>query len=107
MTLQLTTVTGDDLAERMAAAAAIVGEAECVRVRADPAIFYPVRQNLGATPRDSRPDPYAAARQICACCPVREPCADLGELVSYGYGMWGGLDPAERRQRAARRWDAR
>jgi hypothetical protein len=50
-------------------------------------------------------DPWAAARRICAACPMRARC--LESALSYGkanqYGMVGGLDPWERRQLLKRR----
>lgn len=50
-------------------------------------------------------DPYAAARKVCAICTVREECYRLSlDFVAAGdnYGFFGGLSPAERRQRRAR-----
>jgi WhiB family redox-sensing transcriptional regulator len=47
-----------------------------------------------------RPSPYDRARQVCASCPVVEPCALAG--AHEAHGMWGGLTPAERRRQRRR-----
>lgn len=52
----------------------------------DPEIFFP--------PGD---DPATQARQICRQCPVRDDCLDYALDAGEQYGIWGGLDPAERR----------
>ena len=49
------------------------------------------------------------ARQVCAACPVRQPCLDYAITNRITYGIWGGLTERERRAprsgwvRAARR----
>jgi WhiB family transcriptional regulator, redox-sensing transcriptional regulator len=49
------------------------------------------------------------ARQVCAACPVRQPCLDYAISNRITYGIWGGLTERERRAlrsgwvRAARR----
>ncbi|HZR48126.1 MAG TPA: WhiB family transcriptional regulator [Streptosporangiaceae bacterium] len=53
---------------------------------ADPELFFP--------PGD---DPAAEARQICSQCPVRDDCLAYALDAGEQYGIWGGLDPAERR----------
>jgi len=40
------------------------------------------------------------ARQVCARCPVRQPCLDYAISNAIIYGIWGGL--AERERRALR-----
>jgi hypothetical protein len=70
--------------------------AACLRV--DPEIFYPV---------DERPHSpaVAAAKRVCAGCPVRKIClADVmaGEDPARRWGITGGLTPAERSARYAR-----
>ena len=40
------------------------------------------------------------ARQVCAVCPVRQPCLDYAITNRIAYGVWGGL--AERERRAMR-----
>jgi WhiB family transcriptional regulator, redox-sensing transcriptional regulator len=37
------------------------------------------------------------ARQVCARCPVREPCLDYAVTNRIAYGVWGGLTGRERR----------
>ena len=37
------------------------------------------------------------AKQICAGCPVRQPCGDYGLEHSSLNGMWGGLSERQRR----------
>ena len=37
------------------------------------------------------------ARQVCARCPVREPCLDYAISNRIAYGIWGGLTERERR----------
>ena len=37
------------------------------------------------------------ARQICAACPVREPCLDYAISNRIVHGVWGGLSERERR----------
>jgi WhiB family redox-sensing transcriptional regulator len=39
---------------------------------------------------------YAAARAVCAGCPVRQECLDYALENREPYGMWGGLAPMER-----------
>ena len=38
-----------------------------------------------------------AARQICAGCPVREPCLDYAISHGITHGIWGGLTERDRR----------
>ena len=37
------------------------------------------------------------ARQVCAGCPVRQPCLDYAITNRITYGIWGGLTERERR----------
>jgi WhiB family transcriptional regulator, redox-sensing transcriptional regulator len=37
------------------------------------------------------------ARQVCAGCPVRQPCLDYAITNRITYGVWGGLTERERR----------
>jgi WhiB family transcriptional regulator, redox-sensing transcriptional regulator len=37
------------------------------------------------------------ARQVCAACPVREPCLDYAISNRISHGIWGGLTERERR----------
>ncbi len=75
-------------------------QAECVRVGAPLTWFYPPPANNGRIPNSEMPDPYANARAVCAACPVRAECAAYDLEVngrSNPQGMWGGLDPDERK----------
>ena len=38
------------------------------------------------------------ARQVCAACPVRQPCLDYAITNQITHGIWGGLTERERRQ---------
>lgn len=38
------------------------------------------------------------AKQVCATCPVREPCLDWAMGTGEQEGVWGGLTPEERRR---------
>ncbi len=48
---------------------------------------------------DAMWDPYyaASAKDVCATCSARVDCLDYALRVSEPLGIWGGLDPAERR----------
>jgi WhiB family redox-sensing transcriptional regulator len=37
------------------------------------------------------------ARQVCAACPVRQPCLDYAITNRIAHGIWGGLTERERR----------
>jgi WhiB family redox-sensing transcriptional regulator len=51
----------------------------------DPEIFFP-----------SYGDPSAAARRVCANCPVRIDCLEYA-VDADEFGIWGGLDQEQRR----------
>jgi hypothetical protein len=57
--------------------------AQCAET--DPELFFPPKG-----------DPATAARAICRRCPVREDCLAYALDAGEEYGIWGGLDPAER-----------
>jgi WhiB family transcriptional regulator, redox-sensing transcriptional regulator len=40
----------------------------------------------------------AAAKEICAACPVREVCLQYSLSTNQSDGVWGGLDAQERRR---------
>lgn len=61
---------------------------------ADPAVFFhPTYERGGArTARD------AAAKTLCAHCPVVSQCRTHALTVREPYGVWGGLSPEDRRE---------
>lgn len=84
------------LADRIDAAADVFKHAAC-RGK-PPSLFFPDLSNRGGRiPEGGRPDPYADARPICDRCPVRAGCLDFALDGREDYGMWGGLDPDERK----------
>lgn len=42
-------------------------------------------------------------RAVCATCPVRAKCLDISLITGEAWGIWGGLDPDERANLAAKR----
>jgi WhiB family redox-sensing transcriptional regulator len=52
----------------------------------DPEIFFPANG-----------DPATEARQVCGRCPVTAECLAYSLSNNEAYGIWGGLDPEERR----------
>lgn len=54
---------------------------------ADPDLFYPASEEAAA-----------AAKAICAVCPVREPCLEHAITAREKQGVWGGLTERERRR---------
>jgi Transcription factor WhiB len=44
-----------------------------------------------------RGEPAGPARQVCAACPVREPCLEYALSNRITHGIWGGLTERERR----------
>lgn len=59
------------------------------------ALFHPTRNDS--------PWVVAAAKSICAVCPVREECLDYALEANETVGIWGGLGAKERRPLARRR----
>lgn len=57
----------------------------CVNVD-DPDVFYPADGSRGTK-----------ARRICDRCPVRAECLEYALASDEEFGIWGGLDPRERR----------
>src|SRR5262249_27100243 len=69
-----------------------------------PRAFCCALAGAGGVPRHrsggvlSRPGESAGpARQVCAACPVRQPCPDYAITNRIAYGVWGGLTERERR----------
>jgi WhiB family transcriptional regulator, redox-sensing transcriptional regulator len=60
------------------------GRAACTT--ADPETFFPVGN-----------EPNAAAKQYCARCPVCDSCRDYALAAGEEFGVWGGLNEAERK----------
>ena len=59
-------------------------QAACRGVRIE--VFFP-----------GRGETAGPARQVCAQCPVRQPCLEFAVSNRIGYGIWGGLTERERR----------
>lgn len=57
---------------------------------ADPDLFFPIS---GAGPALEQ---AAAAKTICAGCPVRRDCLTYATFTRQQYGIWGGLTEDER-----------
>ena len=55
--------------------------------RNDPDLFF--KEGQGGNNRE--------AKQACAMCPLRDPCATYALLADEKEGVWGGLSPRERR----------
>jgi WhiB family redox-sensing transcriptional regulator len=85
-----TFAAGDDLpAALLAEAAADTKRSWRARghcAETDPELFFP--------PRDG---PADEARAICGSCAVRRQCLAYAITADEPYGIWGGLDPGERR----------
>ncbi len=58
---------------------------------ADPDLFFPVS---GAGPALAQ---AAAAKAVCAACPVRRECLTYAIFTRQQHGIWGGLTEDERR----------
>jgi WhiB family redox-sensing transcriptional regulator len=68
-----------------------VGDAACREAGVDPELFFPVSES-GPGARQA-----AAAKAICARCPVLAQCRDWAVLAGEPAGIWGGTTPEERR----------
>jgi WhiB family redox-sensing transcriptional regulator len=53
----------------------------------DPDLFHP-----------DRGEAIQPAKQVCATCPVRQPCLDYALAMKIQHGVWGGLSERERRR---------
>ena len=49
-------------------------------------------------PREDKHRREAAARALCAACPVQLDCRDYALVVQEPHGIWGGLNELERRR---------
>ncbi|MFD0887055.1 WhiB family transcriptional regulator, partial [Streptosporangium algeriense] len=69
--------------------------ADCQSV--DPELFFPrVADTRGGERAETRA--YAAARKVCARCPVQQECRAYALDRDERHGMWGGLTPGQRRR---------
>lgn len=66
--------------------------AECRRLGARP--FFRARLDAPA----ASPSAVAAAKEVCALCPVQPQCLRHALRRGEPAGVWGGLDPRERRR---------
>lgn len=66
---------------------------------ADPTIFFHPEGERGP----SRENRDAAAKAVCAGCPVLQECAEHALRVREPYGVWGGMTEDEREEIVARR----
>jgi WhiB family transcriptional regulator, redox-sensing transcriptional regulator len=66
-------------------------DAACREPGVDPELFFPVSES-GAAVRQ-----VAAARAVCARCPVQRQCRDWALQAGEPAGIWGGTTPEERR----------
>jgi WhiB family redox-sensing transcriptional regulator len=64
------------------------------------AVFFPPTQPEG---KEERLDREAAAKSMCALCPVQRPCLDYAIRIREPHGIWGGLSEVERKQILERR----
>ncbi len=72
-------------------------DAECRDL--DPNLFFPVGVTGPAV------DQIAAAKGICAACPVQHNCLEFAITTNQEFGVWGGTSEDERRV-LRRKWRA-
>ncbi len=65
--------------------------AACREPSVDPELFFPVSDYGPAASQ------VAAAKAICARCPVSSQCRDWAVQAGEPAGIWGGMTPEERR----------
>jgi WhiB family transcriptional regulator, redox-sensing transcriptional regulator len=63
---------------------------------ADPELFFPISYSGRAL------EQVAAAKAICAACPVRRECLAFALQTGQSHGIWGGLTEQERAPRRRR-----
>lgn len=83
---------------RDTAAAHWTDEAACREPGIDPELFFPVSES-GPESRQQ----VAAAKAVCARCPVIDRCRDWAVRAGEAEGIWGGTTPDERRRLRRRR----
>ena len=66
------------------------------RCRKDSAVHFFAPGHLER--REDKQRREAAARALCAVCPVRVECLDYALVVQEPHGIWGGLNELERRR---------
>lgn len=71
-------------------------DAACAGVPTD--LFFPLSED---------PEAAAAAKAVCAQCPVQEACLRYALATNQTEGVWGGLDANERRRLRRRLRDRR
>lgn len=64
-----------------------MARALCAQPSADPDLWFPESDHR---------DKAAAAKAVCARCPVRLECGDYARVTGATDGVWGGLSPEER-----------
>ncbi|MEV4099558.1 WhiB family transcriptional regulator [Nonomuraea sp. NPDC049649] len=57
----------------------------------DPELFFPISLQGPGQSQVER------AKAVCRTCPVRRPCLDYAISSGQTHGVWGGLDPEQRR----------
>ncbi|MFG1703263.1 WhiB family transcriptional regulator [Nonomuraea sp. M3C6] len=62
----------------------------------DPELFFPISMEGPSQSQVER------AKHVCGGCPVREPCLEYALTTRQAYGVWGGTDPAQRRELVSR-----
>lgn len=67
-----------------------VDRASCREPGVDPELFFPVSESGPAAAQ------IAAARAVCARCPVAASCRDWALRTAEPAGIWGGTTPLER-----------
>ena len=63
----------------------------------DPEFFFSSDAAEDAANKNERIEREAEAKAVCARCSVRAECLDYAVAAGEKYGIWGGLNPQERR----------
>lgn len=74
-------------------------QAEAACRTAEPALFFHPEGERGWRRRTR----LARAAEYCRSCPVAAACLEHALAVPEEYGIWGGLDPNQRKELSARR----